>query len=278
MPASSSRERRKNKRQQFFKQTGVQRKAKRNTQSKPKFDTKNEDDNVVRDLGNRKKFTPHDLISVRPMNERQEDYLAAHFQQTPITLVTGYPGTSKTFLSMYASLLEVFDDSTPYDKLIIVRSAVETRSIGYLKGDTDQKLEVYELPYKGIMHELMPQFKDGYEHAKSFNKVEFMPTSFMRGRNLADCIVIVDEAQNLDYEELKTCIGRISHNCKIVITGDVGQDDLFRKREKSGLPKLIKVLDTMPEGTYRHISYEKEDIVRSELVKNFIVADFEYEE
>lgn len=279
MPASSKRAKRVEKRNQYRKQTGQIKKAHKGAKRQAKFDTQNEPDNVVRDLGNRKKFHWRDLANVQLLNERQEQF-ADHFDKgTPIIFSLGFPGTAKTFLSLYYALAEVFDESTPYEQVVIIRSAVESRGIGYLKGDTDEKLAVYEQPYRDTIQELMPKFNDPYQHCKALGYVKFESTSFLRGRSIPNTIFIIEEAQNMDYKELYTAVTRISENSRVLVTGDVNQDDLERKREKSGLAKLIKVIeqhcgeDTPYVG---YVNYQMDDIVRSGICRMMAIADYEY--
>ena len=269
MPASSKRSRRIKARENDYKQTGVMRKAKRNA-----LDTKNETDEASAKIA-KKRFNPHDLASVSLKNLNQERFVQLYYDDTPLLLATGWPGTAKSFLSIYCALSEVFDDSTPYDKLIIVRSAVETRSVGFLPGTLEEKSFYFESPYRALFSEIMPQFKEGYDHCKSLGYVEFMLTTHIRGLSLHNCIVLVEEAQNMDIGELRSVLTRAGLNTRILINGDSFQDDLQRKREKSGLGDLKRIFEKMPASYFGHIHYDKEDIVRSGLVKEFVIADFE---
>lgn len=242
--------------------------------SKPRkmLDTKNESLDKVRDIGVRKKMHPHDLRSFRALTSGQEEFLRLFYQQTPFTTLHGFAGTGKTFIAMAAALSEVFEPSSPYEKLTIVRSAVEVRGIGFLPGTAEEKLEVYEQPYKSILKELM-NFKEPYEMAKQLGYIEFVPTSFLRGTTFNDQIVIVDECENLDYKELVTVVTRVGANCKIVFVGDDEQSDLFRQRQQSGFENLRKVLAEMPDDLVGMVEFSVEDIVRSRLVAEFIKAE-----
>lgn len=281
MPASSSRERRKNKRQQFFKQTGVQRKAKRNTQQgKPNFDTRNESDSVARDIGNRKKLHAADLANIQLLNERQREFARLFQDDTPIIFSLGFPGTSKTFLSLYFALAEVFDESSPYEQVVILRSAVESRGLGFLKGTLEEKTCVYTEPYKDTLKELMPAFNNPYELCEALGYLKFETTSFLRGRSIANTIFIIEETQNLDYDEIYTALTRASGTSRVLLTGDVDQDDLKRKREKSGLAKMIEVLKKEAgedDDTLGFVNYKLEDIVRGGICKFVAVANYNWE-
>lgn len=248
----------------------------RTTRKYKKFNTEGEKDSVAKDLGNRKKFHDQDLISIKPKNETQKDFFYSYYSQTPIILLDGYPGVGKSFLATYLALRDIFDESTPYEKLIIVRSAVESgTSIGFLKGDLKEKMEPFEAPYKDITSEIMTNFKNPYEHLKSLGYLEFMLTIHARGINLNNSIILIEESQCMDYEELKTIITRTGINSRVIITGDENQDDLKRKRRESGLSKLKKVFMNMRQESVSVINFKKQDIVRSGIVKDFIIADFE---
>lgn len=237
-----------------------------------KFDTKNEATGTVHDIGVRKRLNPNDLRAFKALNENQEEFLRLFYQQTPFVSMHGYPGTGKTFLAMAAALSEVFDQSTPYDKVTIVRSAVEVRGIGFLPGNAEEKLEVYEAPYSALLKELMI-FKEPYEMAKQLGYVQFVPTSFLRGMTFNDQIVLVDECENMDYAELATIATRTGENCKVVFIGDDNQSDLFRQRQKSGFSDFRKVLANMNPQDVGMVEFGVEDIVRSRLVKEFIKAE-----
>lgn len=237
-----------------------------------KFDTKHETTDTVRDIGARKKFNPNDLKSFKALTKGHEEFLRLFYQQTPFISLHGWPGTGKTFMAMAAALSEVFDGSTPYDKLTIVRSAVEVRGIGFLPGTAEEKLEVYEQPYKSILKELMI-FKEPYDMAKQLGYLEFMPTSFLRGTTFNDQIVLVDECENLDYKELVTVATRVGKNCKIIFVGDDNQSDLFRQRQQSGFAQFRKVLNKMPDHLVGMIEFSMDEIVRSELVAEFLKAE-----
>lgn len=238
-----------------------------------KFDTSKEHPDNVKSIGKTKKFHPHNLINLTPKTERQSNFLKAFYSQTPIILQNGHAGTGKTFLAIYAALSEVFEPSNEYDKLIVIRSAVQERKIGFLTGDEKQKGEVFERPYISIINDIIQPYKDSYDNLKSLGYYDFMLSSHQRGNTYDNCIIVVDEAQNMDAAELRTIITRAGINCKIVLCGDSKQDDLSRQRETSGFEYLKNVLKLMPYDYSETITYKVEDIVRSELVKQFLIAD-----
>lgn len=185
-------------------------------------------------------------------------------------LLHGMAGTGKTFLSMYLALGEIFNSTDScYNDVTIVRSVVPSRDIGFLPGKEKEKIGVYEDPYKAIVNELFTR-GDGYDILKHKHLVNFVCTSFIRGTTLNNTIVIVDEIQNMGISELDTIMTRIGHNCKVIFCGDFRQTDLHSKYDKSGISEFMRILDEIPE--FDHIEFHASDIVRSTLVKNYIIA------
>lgn len=280
MPASSSREKRKKMRNGQFKHTGVMKKAKRNSQGKPKFDTSKENDNVVRDIGNRKRLHEHDLCDLQPANARQEEFLRLFYEGTELLVASGSAGVGKSFLAMHCALREVLRDDTPYDKVILVRSAVQSREIGFLPGEStgaNSKAAPFEEIYHGLVQNIMPKFKDGYTHLKSLNYLEFHLTSFLRGATFDRSIIILDEAASNNYHELSTVLTRCGLHSRVIILGDTRQDDLKskgRKSDQSGFTQFLNVIQTMPASMVGVVEFSPEDSVRSGLVREFLLADY----
>tara|TARA_R100000951_G_scaffold60858_1_gene51123 strand:+ start:296 stop:928 length:633 start_codon:yes stop_codon:yes gene_type:complete len=185
-------------------------------------------------------------------------------------MLHGIAGTGKTFLGLYFSLKEVMSKNTQYKKVFIIRSVVPTRDIGFLPGSQKDKMKVYEAPYYDIASKLFNR-GDAYEILKQRNNVEFISTSFLRGSTFDDCIIVVDEVQNMSDQELHTVMTRVGENCRIIFCGDVKQDDLTseRKKEMSGLRLFMKVIKKMKE--FNFVEFEASDIVRSKLVKSYII-------
>jgi|AntDeeMinimDraft_6_1070357.scaffolds.fasta_scaffold02129_7 predicted ribonuclease YlaK len=241
---------------------------------KLKFDTSSEPIGVVRDLGNRKKLTPHDVCSIRPQSNNQQKFIDAYLSDAPLISVTGPAGCGKTFLAMGMALLDVLDDSTAYDKVVMIRSAVETRKQGFLPGDQSDKDAPYETPYVQVCHALFPRLNDGYAHLKTLGHLSFHTTGHFRGQNLDRSIILIDESENLDWGELYTLISRTGRDTRIILMGDHKQNDLYRYRETSGLPRLQNVMRNMPQKMIATVEFGFDDIVRSELTKSFIIADY----
>ena len=185
-------------------------------------------------------------------------------------MLHGIAGTGKTFLAMYFAMKEVLDNDTCYRKVYIVRSIVPSRDIGFLPGSQKDKMKVYEGPYYDICSKLFGR-GDAYEILKQKNNVEFISTSFLRGSTFDNCILVVDEMQNMNDQELHTVMTRVGENCRIIFAGDVKQDDLTseRKKEYSGLKQFMEIIDKMRQFDF--VEFEARDIVRSSLVKSYII-------
>lgn len=199
------------------------------------------------------------LHDIEPLTRNQ----VLAFESERNLVLHGVAGTGKTFISCYLA----FDDMTKgiYKQLIIIRSAVPTRDIGFLPGSEKEKASVYEEPYKDIAVELF-QRGDSYEILKTKGLLHFMTTSYLRGITLKDAVIIVDECQNMSFHELDSIVTRVGTNCRIVFCGDFRQADLA----KNGLQEFIRVLKAMDQ--FDLIDFEIKDIVRSDFVKDYITA------
>jgi len=212
------------------------------------------------------------LKNVKPYTFTQEEVFKA-FMSGGNLMLHGIAGTGKTFIAMYLALKEVERYQLEYDKVIVIRSGVPSRDLGYLPGSVDEKAAVYECPYEEIACKLYER-GDAYDVLKAHGKIEFMTTSFLRGITLERCIVIVDEIQNMTYGELSTIITRMGDRCRVIFCGDFRQTDLFRTKERDGLKHFLNIIDRMPEFSFHE--FNATDIVRSKLVKSFIIEEAEY--
>ena len=174
-------------------------------------------------------------------------------------LVYGDAGTGKSFLSIYLSLQSILSDSSRYKKLVIVRSVVPTRDMGFLPGNNKEKAKVYEAPYINIFSELFER-GDAYEYLKSKGLVDFISTSFIRGITLNDSIIVVDEIANMSLHELDSVITRVGKNCRIIFSGDFRQSDFTKDHEKNGLVDFMRILNKMKSFVY--VDFTENDIVK----------------
>jgi len=148
----------------------------------------------------RKTWSTHDLKTVKPLTPSQQDLFHAWYNYDHIC-AHGTAGTGKTYLAFYLALAEILNPKTPQDRIIVVRSVVPTRDIGFLPGDLAEKVSVYETPYKDICAELVGR-RSTYDDMKESGLIQFMPTSFVRGLTWDDAIVIVEECQNMTFHEI----------------------------------------------------------------------------
>ncbi len=215
-------------------------------------------------------FQPKSFSPITRNQKRVFDYFSNNH-----LVLHGMAGTGKSFLSLYLSIQAILAKKSPYLKIIVVRSAVPTRDIGFLPGSLKEKIEAYEEPYKIIVSEIFGR-GDAYGILKNKGQIEFVTTSYLRGITLDDCIVIVDEFQNCTFQELDTIITRIGENGKIIFSGDYRQSDLDKSRERAGMIKFLDILEKMYE--FEFVEFDAEDIVRSGLVKSYIIAKSELED
>jgi phosphate starvation-inducible protein PhoH len=210
------------------------------------------------------------LSKISPLTSTQSEVFDA-YKDNQNLMLHGVAGTGKTFLSLYLALNDVVQGVDQKKKVIIVRSVVPTRDMGFLPGNQKEKARAYESPYYSICNELFGR-GDAYETLKSKGIIDFITTSFVRGITLDNCIVIVDEAQNMASMELHSVMTRIGQNCKVIFCGDTRQDDLTseRKKEESGLSQFMRILKRM--NSFDFIEFGEEDIVRSDLVKEYIIT------
>lgn len=214
------------------------------------------------------------LIDIEPLTENQK-LLFRYYDEHKNIFAHGVPGSGKTFCLLYKALKEVLDERTPYEKIYVIRSLVQTREIGFMPGGEDDKKSLFEIPYKNMVKYMfqMPSdvdFEMLYGNLKSQNTISFWCTSFIRGITLDNCIIIVDEAQNCSAHESFSVISRCGEDTKIMFSGDIEQSDLVRVSEKTGIVDFMKVIAAMP--SFETIEFGVDDIVRSPLVKEFVIA------
>ena len=226
----------------------------------------------------RKKPLNTDLMrDIEPLTDNQQVLFNA-YESGKNLVASGCAGTGKTFITLYNALRDVLDQNTPYEKIFIVRSLVATREIGFLPGDHEDKSYLYQIPYKDMvkyMFELptAADFEMLYGNLKAQGTVDFLSTSFIRGTTFDKAIILVDEFQNLNYHELDSIMTRVGADSKIMFCGDATQTDLVKTNEKNGIIDFMKILRIM--SSMDIIEFGVEDIVRSGLVKEYLLAKLE---
>ena len=217
-----------------------------------------------------------DLKTFQPLTDNQKIFFDAYKQGDYFVALHGVAGTGKTFCALYKALEEVMDKSNPFRKIIIVRSAVQSREVGHLPGDVHEKMEIYQQPYRQICETLFDR-KDAWDRLEEQGFIEFISTSFIRGMSFDDAIIIVDEMQNLTFEEIDTVMTRVGYRSKILWCGDYRQTDLNKKKnDMSGILKFFDIAYHM--SAFTKIEFTPDDIVRSSLVKDYILAKLKHED
>ena len=232
---------------------------------------------TAKQMKRRKPLSSDYLVDVEPLTDNQKR-LFESYKEGKHLIAYGCAGTGKTFITLYNALQDVLDERTPYEKIYLVRSLVATREIGFLPGDHDDKADIYQIPYKNMVKYMFQMPSDAdfemlYGNLKAQESIKFWSTSFLRGTTLDNAIIIVDEFQNLNFHELDSIITRVGENSRICFCGDARQSDLTKTNEKNGILDFMRIIRSMP--SFDVVEFDTEDIVRSGLVKEYIVAKIE---
>ena len=219
---------------------------------------------------NRIKVRLDDLKTFAPLTDNQKAFFNSYKVGEYFMMLSGSAGTGKSFIALYKALEEVMERGNSFERLLIVRSAVQTRDVGFLKGTLEEKTSLYEEPYVQICAQLFGN-KEAYHKLKDQGTIQFTTTTAMRGMSFDNSVVVVDECQNMTFQELDTVVTRIGHQSKIIFVGDTTQNDLLKKNnDTTGMPDFIKIATSMKE--FVRIHFTSADIVRSSLVKSYIIA------
>lgn len=222
----------------------------------------------------KKPINSEQLTEIKPLTDNQKLVFDAYEENKNLFLY-GCAGTGKTFIAMYLALKEILSNKTAYEKLYVVRSLVPTREIGFLPGDHEDKAHLYQIPYQNMVKYMFkmpddPAFEMLYDNLKVQETISFWSTSFLRGTTLDNAIVLVDECQNLNFHELDSIMTRVGNDSKIIFAGDIAQTDLVKTNEKNGILDFMKILEIMDE--FANIEFDVNDIVRSGLIRNYIIT------
>ena len=217
---------------------------------------------------NSSKVRIESLKELNPITQTQ-DKVFQYYDKDYNLCLNGSAGTGKTYIALYLALQDVLDKNTDYDKVVIVRSIVPIRDIGFLPGSEEEKKEAYTLPYKTIIKDLV-EVDDAWNKLVNQDALEFISTSFIRGITISNAIIIIDEMQNLNFHELDSVITRLGDNCRIILCGDYFQSDFEKDRDKDGINIFLDIIDRMKK--FEVIEFGWEDIVRSDLVRDYIMT------
>jgi phosphate starvation-inducible protein PhoH len=202
-------------------------------------------------------------VTLHPeLTEKQRDILR---NPTHFMILRGPAGTSKTYMAIARALKLLAKEAV--EKIIIIRSAVETRRIGFLPGDQQEKLDVYTAPYVHLFNELSP--KRNFRALLSSKEVEFHSTSYLRGVTFDDACIIVDEYQNMNKHELETIVTRVGVGTHLMLCGSSDQSDL-QYAEASEHLEIIQTLECMED--FDTVDFTIDEIVRSAFVKRYYRA------
>ena len=220
-----------------------------------------------------KEINASSLVAIKHITDNQKIVFDT-WKKGKCQFLFGAAGTGKTFISLYLALKDVMDLKKPFNKVVLVRSLIPTREIGFLPGDEEDKAALYQVPYMNMVQFMyqMPneqQFNTLYDRLKGQGSLFFLSTSFLRGLTFDNSIIIVDECQNLNFHELDTIITRIGQDSKIVFCGDFDQTDLVRQNERNGLHDFLRILGEMEE--FNCLEFTIGDIVRSGFVRSYII-------
>lgn len=203
-------------------------------------------------------------VDIKPKTENQKKLLQA-IKENEITIASGFPGTGKTFLACAEALKLLKNPETPYQKIILVKSVttLKDEEIGFLKGTMEEKMEPF-----------MDSFIDNFSkiigdvltnRLKEMKLIEIKPIAYVRGRSIDKSLIIIDEAQNISLDNMRTLMTRIGENSKLIILGDVKQKDIRNKKESSLEIVIERFKDKPGFGTVE--LRNEEDIVRNPIIK-----------
>ena len=224
-------------------------------------------------MSKKKEISSSDLVEVKPITDNQK-LVFESYKKGLNQFLFGCAGTGKTFVSLYLGLRDVLKNETAYERVVMVRSLIPTREIGFLPGDEEDKAALYQVPYSNMVQFMFKQpneqaFSMLYDRLKAQGSFYFLSTSFLRGLTFDNSIIIVDECQNLNFHELDTIITRVGQDSKIIFCGDFMQTDLTKMGERNGLHDFLRILEEMKQ--FNCVEFDIGDIVRSGFVRDYLI-------
>ena len=220
-----------------------------------------------------KEINHSNLVTIKSITDNQK-LIFDSWKKGKNQFLFGAAGTGKTFISLYLALQNVMDLKKPYDKVVLVRSLIPTREIGFLPGDEEDKAALYQVPYRNMVQFMFEmqneqEFNNLYDKLKGQGTLYFLSTSFLRGLTFDNAVIIVDECQNMNFHELDTIITRVCQDSRIIFCGDFDQTDLVKQNERNGLHDFLRILEEMEE--FHCLEFTIGDIVRSGFVRNYLI-------
>mgnify|MGYP003644395479 CR=1 FL=1 len=208
-----------------------------------------------------KEINHSNLVTIKSITDNQKVVFDS-WKKDKNQFLFGAAGTGKTFISLYLALRDVLDLKKSYDKVVLVRSLIPTREIGFLPGDEEDKAALYQIPYQNMV-QFMFEMQNEQQFNNLYDKLKGQGTLF------DNTIIIVDECQNMNFHELDTIITRVGQDSKIVFCGDFDQTDLVRQNERNGLHDFLRILTEMEE--FNCTEFTIGDIVRSGFVRSYLI-------
>jgi len=218
--------------------------------------------------------TKKELISTIIKRQTKEKFLSESqrlyyekLKTSEITICSGPAGVGKSYIAMKAAIDLLADPSTPYEKIIIVRPAVEAEEkLGSLPGNVEEKLDPYIFPSYYLLNKIIG--KDAREKLKDIEAIEVFALAYMRGMNIDNSILIFEEAQNATPNQMKLLLTRIGFNSKFFISGDLEQTDRYKDKTHSGLWDAMKRFSDLDNiGTHE---FKDTDVVRNPLITKIL--------
>jgi phosphate starvation-inducible PhoH-like protein len=228
--------------------------------------TQSNDDKVIK--------TKKDLICSIIKKKTKEKFLSESQRlyydkliNNQITICSGPAGVGKSYIAMKSAIDLLSDPTTPYEKIIIVRPAVEAEEkLGSLPGNVEEKLDPYIFPSYYLLNKIIG--KENREKLKEIEAIEVFALAYMRGMNIDNSILIFEEAQNSTPNQMKLLMTRIGFNSKFFISGDLEQTDRYKDKTHSGLYDAIQKFVGMKDiGIHE---FEQGDVVRNPLITQIL--------
>ena len=200
------------------------------------------------------------------LSENQKEYYN-QLINNEITICSGPAGVGKSYVAMRAAIDLLMDESNSYEKIIIVRPAVEAEEkLGSLPGNLEEKLDPYIFPSYYLLNKIIG--KESREKLKQNDVIEVFALAYMRGMNIDNSILIFEESQNSTPSQMKLLLTRIGFNSKFFISGDVEQTDRYRDKTQSGLyDALNRFREIEKIGVFE---FENRDIIRNPLISKIL--------
>lgn len=213
----------------------------------------------------KKKWTDKDMCHLVPKTDNQKSAIAAWKAGCTALALLGSAGTGKTYLALQMAFRDALQRKL---KVACVRSTVQSREQGFLPGDMGEKEDPFKEVFRGVLEEIFGRAST-YDDMQAAKLLSFHSTSFLRGKTFNDTIMVVDECQNMTFEELNTVITRVGENSRIILMGDTRQNDVGKY---SGLQKAMTLFKHMPANSMSLVTFTPDDIVRSEFTRNWLTV------